>query len=232
MSGKRDWDKARRNRQAYQNGTLPAWSDGWAAGEPWEPAAPSIATRRSRATEKIALRDIDGTEIPVISSWSKSAEAHVKALGLTGSAGRKRVNAILQRRGIAKTRAPQASEKRTLQDIDGTEIPVIGSWSKSARAHVNALGLTGSAGKKRLNAILQWSATGFIRNEKLLQTPKLEGSSDAKLMPIEVLSTVEQDRQICQASPMAIASLLRAITHPSLLEKTTTDLPRSLRSFS
>jgi hypothetical protein len=63
----------------------------------------------------------------------------------------------------------------------------------------------------------------LIRNERLSQTPKLEGSSDTKPMPIEVLGTVVQDRQIGEASPMAmptaLASLLRAITHPSLLER-------------
>ena len=154
MSGRRDWDKVRRNRQAYEHGTLPAWSDGWAAGEPWEPANPSTVTRPPQTADKTALRDIDGTEIPLIGSWSKSARAHIKALGLKGSAIKKRSAAIM-RRNAAKARPSQVSEKRTLRDIDGTEIPLIGSWTKSAKAHITAIGLRGSAVKERCTAILR-----------------------------------------------------------------------------
>lgn len=154
MSGRRDWDKVRRHRQAYQHGTLPAWSDGWGAGGQWEPANLSIVTRPPQTSDKNALRDIDGTEIPLIGSWSKSARAYIKALGLKGPAINKRCAAIM-RRNAAKARPPQVSEKRTLEDIDGTEFPLIGSWTKSAKAHIKALGLTGSAAKERCTAILR-----------------------------------------------------------------------------
>jgi hypothetical protein len=86
MSRKRDWDKVRRDRQAYEHGTLPAWWDGWAAGEPWQPVAPWIVTGPPQVSEKGPIRDIDGTEIPIIGSFSKSVSAYIKALGLKGSA--------------------------------------------------------------------------------------------------------------------------------------------------
>ena len=59
---------------------------------------------------------------PSESHFSKLFDIHMIVLG--------------QRPGTAKARPLQITEKRTLRDIDGTEIPVIGSWSKSIKGYV------------------------------------------------------------------------------------------------
>jgi hypothetical protein len=59
MSRRCHWDKVNRDRRAYERGTLPAWWDAWAAGEPWEPAAPSMKPNPPQESKELAERSPD-----------------------------------------------------------------------------------------------------------------------------------------------------------------------------
>ena len=68
------------------------------AGEAWEPVEPgsTIVKGPPARSQKQIVRDIDGTEIPTIGSFSKSVSAHIKKLGLTGHAKRERYYTIVR----------------------------------------------------------------------------------------------------------------------------------------
>ena len=59
MSRRRNWDKVRRERRVYLNGSLPHWVDGWAASvDPGRPSALRLSSPQSQISDGVRSRNV------------------------------------------------------------------------------------------------------------------------------------------------------------------------------